>query len=125
MREKERIVGIWMNAETSDFRSAPSFFAVSASRPINEIVDDRTAAIYELGTDFIQLSPSGQIDPIQQIKDESRQVDDTVDQVEHATVVVAENKKKSNEVGKGYGAAAGRQEIMQDSALTRQWFPGY
>jgi len=68
MREKERIVGIWMNAETSDFRSAPSFFAVSASRPINEIVDDRTAAIYELGTDFIQLSPSGQIDPIQQAR---------------------------------------------------------
>lgn len=68
MREKERVVGIWMNAETSDFRSAPSFFAVSSSQPISEIVDDRTAAIYELGTDFIQLSPSGQIDPIQQAR---------------------------------------------------------
>jgi uncharacterized protein (TIGR02186 family) len=68
MREKERIVGIWMNAESSDFRSAPSFFAVSSSQPISEIVDDRTAAIYELGTDFIQLSPSGQIDPIQQAR---------------------------------------------------------
>jgi len=68
MREKERVVGIWMNAESSDFRSAPSFFAVSSSQPISEIVDDRTAAIYELGTDFIQLSPSGQIDPIQQAR---------------------------------------------------------
>ena len=68
MREKERVVGIWINAESSDFRSAPSFFAVSSSRPISEIVDNRTAAIYELGTNFIQLSPSGQIDPIQQAR---------------------------------------------------------
>jgi uncharacterized protein (TIGR02186 family) len=64
IREKERIAGlIWMNAESSDFRSAPSFFAVVSSRKINEIVDPRTAAIYELGTDFIQLSPTGEIEP--------------------------------------------------------------
>ncbi len=63
MREKERFAGIWVNAASSDFRSAPSFFAVAASRPVEEVVDDRTAAIYELGTEFIQLSPSGQIDP--------------------------------------------------------------
>lgn len=62
IREKDRIAGIWMNAGSSDFRSAPSFFAVASSRPVKEIVDERTAAIYELGTDFIQLSPSGQID---------------------------------------------------------------
>ena len=68
MREKERILGIWMNAESSDFRSAPSFFAVASSRPVAEIVDERTAAIYELGTDFIQLSPSGVIEPEKQAR---------------------------------------------------------
>ena len=68
IREKERILGMWMNAESSDFRSAPSFFAVAASRPVEEIVDERTAAIYELGTDFIQLSPSGEIDPEEQTR---------------------------------------------------------
>ena len=41
----------------------PSYFAVASSRPINEIVDDKTAAIYEFGTDYIQLSPSGSIEP--------------------------------------------------------------
>jgi len=66
IREKDRIAGIWMNAADTDFRSAPSFFAVASSRPVSEIVDERTAAIYELGTDFIQLSPSGQIDPAEQ-----------------------------------------------------------
>ncbi|KUO55003.1 MAG: hypothetical protein APF82_09830 [Sphingomonadales bacterium BRH_c42] len=68
MREKKRIAGIWMNAETSDFRSAPSYFAVASSQPIRDIVDERTAAIYELGTQFIQLSPSGEINPQQQAR---------------------------------------------------------
>ena len=68
LREKERIAGIWMNAGSSDFRSVPSFFAVSSSQPIADIVDARTAAIYELGTQFIQLSPSGQIEPEEQAR---------------------------------------------------------
>lgn len=62
LREKERVGGIWINAASTDFRSAPSFFAVAASRPVSEIVDEKTAAIYELGTDFIQLSPSSAIE---------------------------------------------------------------
>ena len=66
IREKDRIALIWMNAGSTDFRSAPSFFAVASSRPIEEIVDPRTAAIYDLGTDFIQLSPTGEIDPAEQ-----------------------------------------------------------
>ncbi len=68
LREKERIAGIWMNAGSSDFRSAPSFFAVASSRPVDEIVDARTAAIYELGLDFIQLSPTGQIEAREQAR---------------------------------------------------------
>jgi uncharacterized protein (TIGR02186 family) len=68
IREKERIAGIWANAGSSDFRSAPAFFAVASSRPIAEIVDERTAAIYELGTDFIQLSPSGDMAPEEQAR---------------------------------------------------------
>ncbi|MEW4448668.1 TIGR02186 family protein [Qipengyuania sp. JC766] len=63
VREKEQIGGIWMNAESTAFRSAPSYFAMASSRPIEEIVDARTAAIYEFGLDFIQLSPSGAIEP--------------------------------------------------------------
>ncbi|MEP3420550.1 MAG: TIGR02186 family protein [Erythrobacter sp.] len=68
LREKTRIAGVWMNARSNDFQSAPSFFAVSASQPIDEIVDARTAAIYELGTRFIQLSPTGQIEPEEQAR---------------------------------------------------------
>lgn len=62
VREKAKILGIWVNAESTAFRSAPSFFAVASSRPLADIVDERTAAIYELGLDFLQLSPSDTID---------------------------------------------------------------
>ena len=57
VREKQRIAGIWMNAESTRFRSAPSFYAVASSEPIPDLVDERTAAIYELGLQNLQLSP--------------------------------------------------------------------
>lgn len=59
LREKKRIAGIWMNAESSRFRSAPSFYAVASPRPILDLVDERTASIYELGLHNLQLSPGG------------------------------------------------------------------
>jgi uncharacterized protein (TIGR02186 family) len=59
VREKQKIAGIWMNAESHRFRSAPSFYAVASSRPIKQLVDERTAAIYELGLQNLQLSPGG------------------------------------------------------------------
>ena len=75
LREKSKVGGLWINAASTDFRSAPSFFAVAASRPVSEIVDEKTAAIYEFGTDFIQLSPTGEIDPVEQARFTSGLVD--------------------------------------------------
>lgn len=66
LREKARFGGIWINAASTDYRSAPSFFAVASTRPIEDIVDETTAAIYEFGTRYIQLSPSGVIEPKEQ-----------------------------------------------------------
>ena len=68
VREKQKHVGIWINAASTEFRSAPTFYAVASSRPIEQIVDARTAAIYELGLPFIQLSPIGTIDPDTQVR---------------------------------------------------------
>jgi uncharacterized protein (TIGR02186 family) len=59
VREKQKIAGIWMNADSNRFRSAPSYYAVASSRPIPELVDERTAAIYEMGLQNLQLSPGG------------------------------------------------------------------
>jgi uncharacterized protein (TIGR02186 family) len=57
VREKHKIAGIWMNADSNRFRSAPSFYAVASSKPISSLVDERTAAVYELGLHNLQLSP--------------------------------------------------------------------
>ena len=58
IREKEKIAGLWVNAGRLRYQSAPSFYAIASSRPIERIVDDRTRAIYELGLDSLQLSPA-------------------------------------------------------------------
>lgn len=68
LREKKKLGPMWVNAASTDFRSVPSFFAVASSSPIRNIVDERTAAIYELGLDFIQLSPGGVVDPAEQME---------------------------------------------------------
>jgi uncharacterized protein (TIGR02186 family) len=59
VREKQKVAGIWMNADSHRFRSAPGYYAIASSRPIRELVDERTAAIYELGLNDLQLSPGG------------------------------------------------------------------
>lgn len=58
IREKRKIAGLWVNADSADFRSVPSFYALASSKPIQRIVDPRTAVIYELGIDNLQLSPA-------------------------------------------------------------------
>lgn len=68
LREKQKVAGIWINADSTELRSAPTFFAVASSRPISEIVDDKTAAIYELGLPWLQLSPIGEIEPEEQAR---------------------------------------------------------
>jgi len=64
VREKRKLAGVvWANADSARFRSAPTFYAVASSRPITQIVDERTAAIYELGLGNIHLSPASGSDP--------------------------------------------------------------
>jgi uncharacterized protein (TIGR02186 family) len=58
LREKQKFAGMWMNAESARFRSVPSYYAVASSRPLDRVVDPRTAAIYEFGLGNIQLSPA-------------------------------------------------------------------
>ncbi len=63
LREKRRVAGIWINAASTELHSVPGYFAMASTRPIARIVDGKTAAIYELGLNWLQLSPTGAIDP--------------------------------------------------------------
>lgn len=69
VREKQRLLGtIWANASSARFQSAPGFYAVASSRPLEQLIDERTAAIYELGLGNIQLSPADAGSPEKQAR---------------------------------------------------------
>lgn len=75
VREKQKVAGIWMNVESARFRSAPAFYAVASSRPVSNLVDERTAAIYELGLQNLSLSPGGGKSPEVQRRFEAGLID--------------------------------------------------
>ncbi|WP_390902710.1 TIGR02186 family protein [Sphingomonas oryzagri] len=75
VREKQKVAGMWLNADSARFRSAPSFYAVASSRPLGELIDARTAAIYELGLDSLQMSPASGAPPAEQARFENGLVD--------------------------------------------------
>ncbi len=76
VREKRKLFGlIWANADSTRFLSVPGYYAVASSRPLDKMVDERTAAIYELGLRNIQLSPADAGDANSQTRFESGLVD--------------------------------------------------
>jgi len=58
VRRKARIAGIWLNTSAVRFETAPSFYSVATTAPIEKLVDEQTAAIHELGVGHLQLSPA-------------------------------------------------------------------
>ncbi|WP_232475850.1 TIGR02186 family protein [Flavisphingomonas formosensis] len=75
LREKAKVLGMWVNAESARFRSVPGFYAIASSRPLKTLVDERTAAIYELGLANLQLSPSSGALPEDQARFQAGLVD--------------------------------------------------
>ena len=58
VRKKARVAGVWINTTSVRFETAPGFYAVATSAPIAKLVDERTAAIHEIGVRSLQLSPA-------------------------------------------------------------------
>ncbi|HYZ41322.1 MAG TPA: TIGR02186 family protein [Stellaceae bacterium] len=55
VRRKDRVAGIWVNTEAVTFTNVPSFYAVAANRPIDEILSPAAAAFYRLGVANLKL----------------------------------------------------------------------
>ncbi|MGB7404616.1 MAG: TIGR02186 family protein, partial [Pacificimonas sp.] len=62
VRRKERVLGLWLNTDAVRFETAPSFYRAASTRPVEELVDETTAAIFELSPQYLQLSPTGATD---------------------------------------------------------------
>jgi uncharacterized protein (TIGR02186 family) len=58
VRRKQRILGVWVNGSSTVFHDAPGFYAVAASRPLNEIAAPDLLARHNIGLDNIKLQPA-------------------------------------------------------------------
>jgi len=52
---KGKVAGIWVNAEAVTFSGVPSFYAVAASRPLDEAVSPGAAALHRISTANLKL----------------------------------------------------------------------
>lgn len=62
VRRKARVAGIWVNTQSVRFETTPGFYAVATTRPARDMLDERSAAIHEIGLRHLQLSPAGATD---------------------------------------------------------------
>jgi uncharacterized protein (TIGR02186 family) len=52
---KGKIAGLWVNAESMTYSNVPSFYAVAASRPLDEVLSPSAATLYRIGTANLRL----------------------------------------------------------------------
>lgn len=57
VRKQERTLGLWINRHSLAFSAAPSFYAISTSAPLDEMLDPHEIDIYDLGLDQALLVP--------------------------------------------------------------------
>ncbi len=56
VRHKSRVAGIWLNTSSADFRTAPSYYALTSNRKLDDVASAQWQAIYELGVDSLHFS---------------------------------------------------------------------
>lgn len=59
VRRKDRVAGIWVNADSQGFSQVPSFYMVAASRPLNELAAKPVLERHQIGVANMQFQPVG------------------------------------------------------------------
>src|SRR5271154_4493001 len=60
VRRKSRVAGIWINTRQLVFANVPSFYALYAPRPLQEIAPASVQALHEMGLDNLRFAaPEG------------------------------------------------------------------
>lgn len=55
MHRKSRLLGIWVNTAQMTFDRVPSFYAIAASGPLQDIAAETVRARHEMGVDYLRL----------------------------------------------------------------------
>lgn len=58
-RRKSRVAGLWINTQALTFESVPSYYAISSSRPLEEIANPIVLRTYDIGFDKVRMKPIG------------------------------------------------------------------
>ena len=57
VRRKGRVAGIWINRESIEFDGVPGYYAVAATRPIQQIASPTLLGRLQIGTENLKLLP--------------------------------------------------------------------
>jgi len=71
VRRKERVFGIWINADSAVFQSVPTFYGIAATRPLEEIGPVETRRLMEIGLDSLRLAPDEELSEAERIEFEA------------------------------------------------------
>lgn len=63
VRRKSRVAGIWLNTRSVAFANVPSYYAVLANKPVEDIVPANLRQLHEIGFDNLKLLPVGKAKP--------------------------------------------------------------
>ena len=63
VRRKGRKAGIWVNEAEMVFDGTPSYYAIAASRPLDEFLPPRMAEREQIGTQNLRMTPPDGADP--------------------------------------------------------------
>lgn len=56
IRRKDRIGGIWVNADELTFQNVPAFFRVASSKPLEDVAATTVRARHQMGLDVLRLT---------------------------------------------------------------------
>lgn len=68
VRKKEKILGIWMNRKQAQFNNISGFYAIAASRPLEEVRNDYLINSLQIGAENIKLLPRKSTDNIEEFR---------------------------------------------------------
>jgi uncharacterized protein (TIGR02186 family) len=63
VRRKSRVAGIWLNTRSIAFANVPSFYAVLANKPVDDVVPANLRQVHEIGIDNLKLNPAEKAKP--------------------------------------------------------------
>lgn len=55
-RKKDRVLGLWVNADSMTFQSVPSYYAIASTRPIEEIASEEVLKAAGIGFDYVPMT---------------------------------------------------------------------